>query len=189
MLLAGSLFALLRSFIFNTAGERVVARLRILLFKSIISQEIGYVGHDKLFHWVLKIRCAMHKRSVDTMSTRAWSLLIFLSPLFFVYYRLFDKRKTGELLSRLGTDTTSLQDVATSSVSMFFRGVIQLLFNLIIMIVSSWKLTLVVFAVVPTIIVAIVSTPTHGLIELREKLISPESTCMNSDEYSVHECG
>lgn len=110
ILLVGSLFALVRSFIFNTAGERVVARLRVSLFKSIINQEIG----------------------------------------------LFDKRKTGELLSRLGTDTTSLQDVATSSVSMFFRGTIQLLFNAAIMFVSSWKLTLVVFGVVPTIIISIV---------------------------------
>jgi len=108
-LVAGSIFALVRSFIFNTAGERVVARLRILLFNSIISQEIG----------------------------------------------LFDKRKTGELLSRLSTDTTSLQDVATSSVSMFFRGMIQLVFNATIMFVTSWKLTLVVFGVVPVVIVSI----------------------------------
>ena len=43
----------------------------------------------------------------------------------FVECRLFDKRKTGELLSRLSSDTTSLQDVATSMVSMFFRGLIQ----------------------------------------------------------------
>ena len=38
---AGSIFALMRSFTFNTAGERVVARLRIKLFTSIINQEIG----------------------------------------------------------------------------------------------------------------------------------------------------
>jgi ABC-type multidrug transport system fused ATPase/permease subunit len=41
VLVLGSMFALVRSFIFNTAGERVVARLRILLFKGIITQEIG----------------------------------------------------------------------------------------------------------------------------------------------------
>ena len=107
--MGGSFFALLRSFIFNTAGERVVARLRIRLFTAIINQEIG----------------------------------------------LFDKRKTGELLSRLSTDTTSLQDVATSSVSMFFRGIIQLLFNATIMFYTSWRLTLIVFGVVPVVIISI----------------------------------
>ena len=109
VLAIGSLFAMARSFIFNTAGERVVARLRIQLFNAILSQEIG----------------------------------------------LFDKRKTGELLSRLSSDTTSLQDVATSQVSMFFRGTIQLLFNAALMGYTSWKLTIVVFGVVPVVMVAI----------------------------------
>mmetsp|Transcript_1146 Transcript_1146/g.1466 ORF Transcript_1146/g.1466 Transcript_1146/m.1466 type:complete len:750 (+) Transcript_1146:68-2317(+) len=108
-LIGGALFALARSFVFNTAGERVVARLRIQLFTAIINQEIG----------------------------------------------LFDRRKTGELLSRLSTDTTSLQDVATSSISMFFRGLIQLVFNATIMFVTSWRLTLVVFGVVPVVIISI----------------------------------
>lgn len=108
-MVGGAAFALARSFVFNTAGERVVARLRIKLFSAIITQEIG----------------------------------------------LFDKRKTGELLSRLSTDTTSLQDVATSSISMFFRGIIQLFFNATIMFVTSWRLTLVVFGVVPIVIISI----------------------------------
>eukprot|EP00929_Paragymnodinium_shiwhaense_P075959 TRINITY_DN38932_c0_g1_i3.p1 TRINITY_DN38932_c0_g1~~TRINITY_DN38932_c0_g1_i3.p1 ORF type:complete len:266 (+),score=11.12 TRINITY_DN38932_c0_g1_i3:151-948(+) len=68
---------------------------------------------------------------------------------------LFDKRKTGELLSRLGSDTTSMQDVATSNLSMFFRGFFQLGMSAGLMIVTSWRLSLMVFLVVPAVAVGI----------------------------------
>eukprot|EP00747_Dinoflagellata_sp_TGD_P016302 gnl/TRDRNA2_/TRDRNA2_125020_c0_seq1.p1 gnl/TRDRNA2_/TRDRNA2_125020_c0~~gnl/TRDRNA2_/TRDRNA2_125020_c0_seq1.p1 ORF type:complete len:658 (+),score=119.57 gnl/TRDRNA2_/TRDRNA2_125020_c0_seq1:83-2056(+) len=109
LLLFGAVCVLLRAFVFNVAGERVVARLRIQLFKAIVSQEIG----------------------------------------------LFDKRKTGELLSRLSTDTTSLQDVATSNLSMFFRGVVQLVISSLLMFYTSWKLSVLAFTVVPVVVLGI----------------------------------
>ena len=59
----------LRSTIMGMAGERVVARLRLSLFRAILHQEVGF----------------------------------------------FDSRKTGELVSRLGSDTTIVQLATTRS--------------------------------------------------------------------------
>lgn len=98
-----------RAFIFNTGGERVVARLRVQLFRAIICQEIA----------------------------------------------MFDRRNTGELLSRLSADTTSLQDVATTNISMFIRGAVQVLASCALMFYTSWKLALLIVVVVPCTVVLI----------------------------------
>lgn len=110
ILLLGAFFSFWRSFIFNTAGERVVARLRIRLFASIMRQEIGF----------------------------------------------FDRRKSGELLSRLSSDCTSMQDVATSNLSMFLRGSAEILIAGALMFRTSWRLTLLVLLVVPFVVISIV---------------------------------
>eukprot|EP00930_Biecheleria_cincta_P084961 TRINITY_DN74383_c0_g1_i1.p1 TRINITY_DN74383_c0_g1~~TRINITY_DN74383_c0_g1_i1.p1 ORF type:complete len:672 (-),score=106.46 TRINITY_DN74383_c0_g1_i1:120-2135(-) len=99
----GSLATIGRAFIFNGGGERVVARLRIRLFKAIVQQEIG----------------------------------------------MFDKRKTGELLSRLSADTTEVQDAATTNISMFIRGTCQTLISFGLMFYTSWQLACLILLVIP----------------------------------------
>jgi len=64
----------------------------------------------------------------------------------------FDKNKTGELLSRLSSDTSKLQDAATSSVSMFLRNCLALIISLVMMLVTSYKLTGVMLICVPALI-------------------------------------
>ena len=66
----------------------------------------------------------------------------------------FDSNKTGDLMNRLSSDTTKLQDAATTSVSMFLRSLVSLVLSLVLLFVTSWSLTLVALAVVPAIIIA-----------------------------------
>lgn len=99
----GALATVGRAFIFNGGGERVVARLRIRLFRAIMHQEIA----------------------------------------------MFDKRKTGELLSRLSADTTEVQDAATTNISMFIRGTCQTLISFGLMFYTSWQLACLIFLVIP----------------------------------------
>jgi hypothetical protein len=68
----------------------------------------------------LHVRCSAHARQMasELASTSCPVLAVALG-------RFFDKRKTGELLSRLSSDTTELKDVATISISMFLRAAIQ----------------------------------------------------------------
>jgi ATP-binding cassette, subfamily B, bacterial len=68
----------------------------------------------------------------------------------------FDNILTGEILSRITTDTTLILSVIGSSVSVALRNVLTLIGGLVLLALSSGKLTLLVLAVVPAVIVPIV---------------------------------
>lgn len=93
----GSVFSMIRGWLFTLAGERVAARLRKALFSQILSLEVSF----------------------------------------------FDEAKTGELLNRLSSDTSALQNAVTVNVSMGLRFVAQLLISIGAVFVLQWSLTLV----------------------------------------------
>lgn len=64
----------------------------------------------------------------------------------------FDERKTGELTSRLASDTQVLQNAVTSNVSMLLRYGAQALGGLILLFVTSWKLSMVLLLVLPVVL-------------------------------------
>ena len=61
----------------------------------------------------------------------------------------FDAQRTGELLNRLSSDTNVIQTGVTVNISMGLRFAVTALGSLGILIWTSWKLTLVMLAVVP----------------------------------------
>ena len=63
----------------------------------------------------------------------------------------FDQRRTGELLNRLTSDATVLQKAVTVNVSMGLRFALSGLGAIGILIWTSWKLALLMLAVVPVI--------------------------------------
>ena len=63
----------------------------------------------------------------------------------------FDERKTGELTNRLASDTTVLQNAVTVNVSMALRFALSGIGALGVLFWISWKLTLVMLAVVPVV--------------------------------------
>ncbi|MBF9037304.1 ATP-binding cassette domain-containing protein [Rhodobacterales bacterium LSUCC0246] len=76
--------------------------------------------------------------------------MISMSPSF------YEKVMTGEVLSRITTDTTLLLSVISSSVSVALRNALILTGGLVMMVVTSPKLTGMVLLLVPAIIVPIV---------------------------------
>jgi ABC-type multidrug transport system fused ATPase/permease subunit len=68
----------------------------------------------------------------------------------------FDESQVGELINRISSDTTVLQDAVTSNVSMVLRFTAQVVLGLVVLFMSSTKLTLVMLGVVPAIIVGAV---------------------------------
>ena len=63
----------------------------------------------------------------------------------------FDTRRTGELTNRLASDTTVLQNAVTVNISMALRYALQALGAIGILMWTSWRLTLVMLAVVPLV--------------------------------------
>jgi ABC transporter fused permease/ATP-binding protein len=63
----------------------------------------------------------------------------------------FDRRRTGELTNRLASDTTVLQNAVTVNMSMALRNGLQAMGAVSVLVWTSWRLTLVMLAVVPIV--------------------------------------
>ncbi|MDZ4310037.1 MAG: ABC transporter transmembrane domain-containing protein [Cypionkella sp.] len=68
----------------------------------------------------------------------------------------FEKILTGEVLSRITTDTTLILSVIGSSVSVALRNMLTVLGGMVLMSLTSFKLTGLVLLIVPAIIIPIV---------------------------------
>lgn len=89
------------------------------------------------------------ERVVTDIRKAVFARVIHLSPQF------FEKIMTGEVLSRITTDTTVILSVVGSSISIALRNVFILIGGMILMLLTSLKLTSLVFLIVPAIIVPI----------------------------------
>ena len=89
------------------------------------------------------------ERVVTDIRKAVFGRVIHLSPQF------FEKIMTGEVLSRITTDTTVILSVIGSSVSVALRNVFILIGGMILMLLTSLKLTSLVFLIVPAIIIPI----------------------------------
>ncbi|MDF1832166.1 MAG: ABC transporter transmembrane domain-containing protein [Porticoccaceae bacterium] len=67
----------------------------------------------------------------------------------------FDNNRSGEIMSRLTTDTTLLQSIIGSSFSLALRSSISTIGALIILIITNLKLTLVILGCVPLVLLPI----------------------------------
>src|SRR5690606_7780481 len=68
----------------------------------------------------------------------------------------YETTKTGEILSRLTTDTTLLQQVVGSSLSIAIRNFLSLVGGIIMLVITNAQLTALVALVVPAVIVPII---------------------------------
>ncbi|MEJ2595667.1 MAG: ABC transporter transmembrane domain-containing protein [bacterium] len=68
----------------------------------------------------------------------------------------FSEKRVGELNSRISSDTAQIQETMTTTLAQFFRQMAMVLGGIIILAVTSVKLTLFIIAVVPTLMLAAV---------------------------------
>ena len=85
------------------------------------------------------------ERIVADVRLSVYDRMIKMSPAF------YEQIQTGEVISRITADTTLIQAVIGSSVSVALRNVLVLLGGILLMAVSSLKLTIVILFVVPVI--------------------------------------
>ncbi len=90
------------------------------------------------------------ERVVADIRTAVFDRMIGMSPAF------YEKIMTGEVLSRITTDTTLILSVIGSSISIALRNALLLLGALVMLFVTSAKLTGLVLLLVPAVIVPIV---------------------------------
>jgi ATP-binding cassette subfamily B protein len=89
------------------------------------------------------------ERVVADIRMAVFDRVIGMSPEF------FEKIMTGEVLSRITTDTTLIQSVLGSSVSIALRNMLLFAGGMVLMLLTSAKLTGMVLLIVPAVIVPI----------------------------------
>ena len=89
------------------------------------------------------------ERVVADIRKAVFDRVIGMSPEF------YEKIMTGEVLSRITTDTTLIQSVLGSSASIALRNILLFLGGLVLMLLTSAKLTGLVLLIVPVVIVPI----------------------------------
>jgi ATP-binding cassette subfamily B protein len=129
---------------FAAGDARELDRAVIVLFGVTVLLAASTFARYYLVTWI-------GERVVNDLRRALFDHVIRLSPAF------FEITRTGEVLSRLTTDTTLLQLVVGSSVSVALRNALLLTGGTIMLLVTSWKLTVLVFLVVPLVLLPILT--------------------------------
>ncbi|OOY31692.1 ABC transporter transmembrane domain-containing protein [Thioclava sp. F36-6] len=153
----GALLALIAtasiSLILPLAVRRVVdgfqkgaALLDQYFFAALVIAGLLAIGTGLRYYLVTRFG----ERVVADIRKAVFDRVISMSPAF------FERILTGEIISRITTDTTLILSVIGSSVSVALRNVLILIGGLIMLMFTSAKLTGLVLLVVPVVVVPIV---------------------------------
>ncbi|MGO8917470.1 MAG: ABC transporter transmembrane domain-containing protein [Stellaceae bacterium] len=126
----------------SAADGALLDRTVGVLIAIVVVMAASTYGRFSLVSWI-------GERVVADVRIAVFDRIVSLSPAY------FETTQTGEVLSRLTTDTTLLQTVIGSSVSMALRNALILVGGLVMLAVTSAKLAGLVLIVVPLVVVPI----------------------------------
>ncbi len=89
------------------------------------------------------------QRVVADIRRAVYDHLLTLSPTF------FESTRTGEVISRLTNDATAIESVVGSAVSLALRNIVLFIGGMTLLFITNVKLTLIVLAVIPLVMVPI----------------------------------
>ncbi len=121
------------------------------------------------------------ERVVADIRKAVFDHIVSLSPGF------FEVTRTGEVISRLTTDTTLLQTVVGSSASIALRNTIMMIGATVMLFITSPKLTGLVFLVVPFVVAPIIiyGRKVRVLSRLSQDKIAEVSADANESLYGI----
>ena len=157
MLVAGALAALVITAVISLALPLAVRRvvdnfytkdpLTLDLYFAAALGVAGLLAVGTALRYALVTR--LGERVVADIRKAVFDRVIGMSPAF------YEKVMTGEVLSRITTDTTLILSVIGSSVSIALRNLLIFIGGLVLMLLTSAKLTGLVLLIVPAVIVPI----------------------------------
>lgn len=128
---------------FATGNPAKLNQTLLLLFLVIAVMAAATYSRFYLVSWI-------GERVVADLRRDLFQHLLNLSPSF------FESAKSGDLTSRMSADTSLLQVVVGSSISIALRNLLLLIGGTVMLLITSPKLTGLVFLVVPLVIVPII---------------------------------
>jgi ATP-binding cassette, subfamily B, bacterial len=124
---------------FSAGDPQALNQALFLLLGVIVAMAAATWVRFYLISW-------LGERVIADIRREAFSRLIRLSPAW------FEQARTGEMISRLTADTALLEQVIGTSVSMALRNALLGIGSLVMLMLTSWKLTLLVLLMVPVVI-------------------------------------
>ncbi len=95
----------------------------------------------------IRIFCSVTEKTLAALRQATYSHLIKLPMKFFA------ERRAGELNSRISSDISQLQDMFTTTLAEFLRQVLMIIGGIVLLALTSGKLTLFMLAILPVICV------------------------------------
>ncbi|MGE0651466.1 MAG: ABC transporter transmembrane domain-containing protein [Alphaproteobacteria bacterium] len=133
---------------FSSGDSGLLDRALFVLLGIIVVLSLATYSRYSLVSW-------LGERVVADLRAQVFDHVLRLDPAF------FETTRTGEVMSRITTDTTLLQVVIGSSASVAMRNVLLLAGGLVMLAVTSPRLTLMVVLFVPAVIAPIVLIGRH----------------------------
>lgn len=127
---------------FVTGNEQTLDRAVLALFAVVAIMAIATAGRFYLVSWI-------GERVVTDIRRDIFAHVVALDPGF------YDRTRSAEILSRITTDTAIIQIVFGSSISMALRNSLLFIGGTVMLLITSAKLTGLVFLVVPVVLVPI----------------------------------
>jgi len=126
------------------AGSLTALNQTLLIFLGVVVlMAVGTFVRFYLVTWI-------GERVTADLRQAVFSHLLTIEP------NYFETNRSGELMSRLTTDTTLLQSIIGSSLSFALRSFILMVGGIVMLLLTNSKLTLVVFGAVPLVILPVV---------------------------------
>ena len=121
------------------------------------------------------------ERVVTDIRREVFGKILSLSPVF------FEKNRSGDILSRLNTDTTVIQSVVGSTASVALRNLLTLIGGLMMMLYTNWLLTGYVFLLLPFIVapLIILGRKVRGLSRISQDKLADSSATANETISAV----
>ncbi len=157
------------------AGDRGLLEISVLvLFGVAVLLALGTYARFYLVTWV-------GERVVADIRRAIFDHLLGLDPGF------FETTRTGEVLSRITTDTTLLQAVVGSSISVALRNLLMFVGGMGLLLLTSPKLTGLVLLVVPLVLVPILffGRKVRGLSRLSQDKVAEVSADASEALYAI----
>jgi ATP-binding cassette subfamily B protein len=124
---------------FSAANAAAVDRYFLLLLLAAAVFAAFAALRMYLVNWI-------GERVVADLRSAVYQRVIRMDPAF------FEVTKTGEVLSRLTTDTTLIQSLSGIGLSVLLRSTVSFMGSLVLLLLTNLKLALIIFALIPAVL-------------------------------------
>lgn len=125
-----------------SGSKAVLNQTMLIIMALVVLMAFGTFIRFYLMTWI-------GERVIADLRNAVFSRIIHLHPSY------FEENRSGELMSRLTTDTTLLQSIIGSSFSLALRSTLTVIGATIMLLITNLKLTLIVLAAVPIVLIPI----------------------------------